>query len=73
MSLSRFYRWACELLGLLEILPSSLMMKRLSWDHLVHVILRWLTNLNILIYKTPKTQAGTPQREQRWQTCVSDY
>ena len=58
MSLSRFYRWACELLGLLEILPSSLMMKRLSWDHLVHVILRWLTILNILIYKTPKRRLG---------------
>ena len=42
----RFYRWACELLGLLEILPSSLMMERLTWDHLLHVILRspFITN-----------------------------
>jgi len=38
--LHRFYRWACELLGLLEILPSTMMMDRLTWDHLLHVILR---------------------------------
>ena len=38
--LHRFYRWASELVGLLQILPSSLLLERVTWDHLLQHILR---------------------------------
>jgi len=39
--LHRFYRWAVETIQVLEILPSSMLIEKLTWDHLVHHGLRF--------------------------------